>query len=360
MFPRMRRKSRKQQLLAVSKELRLPKRCRCLSRILKRIGIAAIILSLRGLGLGSSTGGETPEQLIRKTIANELRAESAHYMYRARTRTKDGLETRVFVRTTQGTADLLISINDQPSDQARQQAELGRLNYLISHPAEARRMLKEQQEEASRITRILQAMPDAFIYEFDPVDQPSSRTCTLRDSFVRLKMRPNPSYSPPTRIEQLLTGMQGFVVIDCIEYRVRRIDGILFKDVNFGWGVLGHLDKGGGFMVEQAQIGDGHWEIIRMDLNFTGRILLLKRLVIKSSEEFTSFQRLPENLTLDEGVALLKKQLTNPFSSTVTQFLPVARLYMNGEDLLVWGPQLPLFLMALCFSSRRSRNTGKE
>lgn len=270
-----------------------------------------MVLSVLGLAFNSSTPADTPDQLIRKTIANEIGAESVHFMYRSRTRTKDGFETRVFVRTKQGTAGILIRINDQPADLARQQAEIGRLNHIIDDPAAVRRMLKEQQEEADRSRRILEAMPNAFIYQFDdPKEQCTSRTGASRQSVVRLKMQPNPSYSPPTRIEQVLTAMQGSVVIDCSEYRIRKIDGTLFRNVNFGWGVIGHLDKGGRFVVEQAKVDDGHWETVRVDLNFTGKVLLFKRLVINSSEVLTSFQRLPDDLTLAEGVALLKKQIT--------------------------------------------------
>lgn len=278
---------------------------------LETIAIATMVLSVLGLAFNSSTPADTPDQLIRKTIANEIGAESVHFMYRSRTRTKDGFETRVFVRTKQGTAGILIRINDQPADLARQQAEIGRLNHIIDDPAAVRRMLKEQQEEADRSRRILEAMPNAFIYQFDdPKEQCTSRTGASRQSVVRLKMQPNPSYSPPTRIEQVLTAMQGSVVIDCSEYRIRKIDGTLFRNVNFGWGVIGHLDKGGRFVVEQAKVDDGHWETVRVDLNFTGKVLLFKRLVINSSEVLTSFQRLPDDLTLAEGVALLKKQIT--------------------------------------------------
>ena len=31
---------------------------------------------------------------------------------------------------------------------------------------------------------------------------------------VRLKFHPNPNYEPPTRVEQVLTGMQGVVLVD--------------------------------------------------------------------------------------------------------------------------------------------------
>ena len=125
---------------------------------------------------------------------------------------------------------------------------------------------------------------------------------------MRLKFRPNPKYEPPSHVEQVLQGMQGFLLIDANRHRIARIDGTLFKEVGFGWGILGHLDKGGRFLVEQADIGDGTWEIVHMSLAFTGKILIFKRLDIRSDEVFSDFHEVANNLTFAQGVELLKKQ----------------------------------------------------
>jgi hypothetical protein len=123
-----------------------------------------------------------------------------------------------------------------------------------------------------------------------------------------LKFRPNPAYQPPTRAEQVLEGMAGFVVIDPVARRIVRIDGTLFKEVAFGWGILGHLDKGGHFLVEQHDIGNGCWEVSRMSLNFAGKILMFKSLAIKSDEVFSDFRPVPDSITFAQGVEMLKAE----------------------------------------------------
>jgi hypothetical protein len=125
---------------------------------------------------------------------------------------------------------------------------------------------------------------------------------------VRLRFHPNPRYEPPSHVEQVLQGMQGQLLIDAQTHRIARIDGTLFKDVGFGWGILGHLDKGGRFLVEQSDLGDGSWDMARMSLAFTGRVLLFKRLDIKSTEVYSDFRPVPTSLTFAQGVELLKKQ----------------------------------------------------
>src|ERR1700745_4399852 len=99
---------------------------------------------------------------------------------------------------------------------------------------------------------------------------------------IRLKFRPNPKYDPPTHVEQVLQGMQGLMLIDARTHRIARIYGTLFRDVGFGWGILGHLDRGGHFQVDQADVNDNNWTIARMDLAFTGKILLFNSIELKS------------------------------------------------------------------------------
>src|SRR2546426_1171 len=124
---------------------------------------------------------------------------------------------------------------------------------------------------------------------------------------VRLKFRQTPGYNPPSRVEQVLTAMQGILLIDEQAKRIAKIDGTLVKNVGFGWGILGHLDRGGHFLVEQADVAGGHWEMSRMDLSFTGKALFFKNLSFKSNEIYSDFRPAPPNLTFAQGVELLKR-----------------------------------------------------
>ena len=117
-----------------------------------------------------------------------------------------------------------------------------------------------------------------------------------------------PSYSPPSRVEQVLAGMQGYLLIDGAAHRIARIDGTLFRDVNFGWGIIGHLDKGGYFRVQQADVGEGCWELTSMSLRVTGKILVFKGISMITDEIFSDFQRVPGDLPFAKGVDLLKSE----------------------------------------------------
>lgn len=60
--------------------------------------------------------------------------------------------------------------------------------------------------------------------------------------------------------------------------------------------------------MQQGTMGTGAWQITRMELDLTGKILLFKKLAFKSSQTFTDFREAPPNLTFEQGVQLLKKQ----------------------------------------------------
>lgn len=269
---------------------------------------AALLFASGTFAAAPQAPSEPPGELVRKTVANELKPGSDNYMFRSRKQAPWGSQAHIYVQTKDAIAGILVAENDRPIDAQKRQAELERLDYLVHNPGELRRKQKREKEDADRSTRIMRALPDAFLFQYDGTEQSRPGVGYANDDLVRLKFQPNPKYDPPSRVEQVLTGMQGRVLIDAVRYRIAKIDGTLYKDVSFGWGFFGHLDEGGRFQVDQSAIGDGDWEISRMVLNFTGKILLFKNLVINTSETFSDFQKVPSNLTFAQAVDLLKKQ----------------------------------------------------
>ena len=102
--------------------------------------------------------------------------------------------------------------------------------------------------------------------------------------------------------------MQGYLLVDAVHDRLASIDGTLFKEVGFGWGILGHLDRGGRFVVHQQELGGNLWEISSVSLTLTGKILLVKNLVVNSTEVFSGFKPVPSDLTFAQALDLLKKE----------------------------------------------------
>jgi len=248
-------------------------------------------------------------ELVRGAVANEVAANSnsTKHMFRARKQTAQGSQTKLYVETRDAMVGMTIASDDRPLAPQDIQTEESRLEGLAGNPDQLRRKHSQEQENGERTLRIVKALPDAFLYQYDGEESGGASGDAGRQ-LVRLRFRPNPAYRPPTHAEQVLAGMQGLLVIDPTSRRLARIDGTLFKEVAFGWGILGHLDKGGHFLVEQRDIGNGSWEVSRMSLNLTGKILMFKSLAMKSDEVFSDFRPVPNGITFAEGIEMLKAE----------------------------------------------------
>jgi len=252
-----------------------------------------------------------PAELVRKAVQNEIKAandDSARFLFRGTKTTPQGSTTFLYVETKEATAGLVIAYNGNPLTPEQRHAEEARVERFINHPEELKKKREQERASAERTLRIVRALPDAFLFEYDGEEQGSEGIGRAGETLVKLKFRPNPHYQPPSHVEEVLTGMQGYVLVDAAHYRLASIDGTLFKEVGFGWGILGHLDRGGRFTVQQQEVGDDVWEISSVRLRFTGKVLLFKTLHIVSTETFSGFKRVPPDLTFAQAVELLKKE----------------------------------------------------
>jgi hypothetical protein len=279
--------------------------------ILLGILLAGCATSLHANPPSPSSDLPSPIELVRAAVANEVASandDSVKHLLRSRKQTPQGSQTRLYVETQNAMAGMTIAYNDQPLTPEQMQGEENHLAGLVSDPDQLSHKHSQEQQTAERTLRIVKALPDAFLYDYDGEERGAADLGKDGGRLVRLKFRPNPSYEPPSRVEQVLEGMQGVILIDPVLQRIARIDGTLFKEVGFGWGILGHLDKGGHFLVEQRDVGDGSWEISRMSLRFDGRLLLFKTIAVKSDEVFSDFRRVPAETTFAQGVEMLKAE----------------------------------------------------
>ena len=273
--------------------------------------VAVIAISASVSAQNSATASPNPVELVRAAVANEVKAAhdtTIKFMFRSRKQTPKGAQTKIYVEANEALASKVVSENDRPLEPEQERAEANQLAALVSDPAQLHKKQAHDQQEVEHTLSILKALPDAFQYEYVGVEDSGSGLGKAGDKLVRLKFTPNPAYTPPTRVEQVLLGMEGYLLIDQKAQRLARVDGTLFKDVTFGWGIFGRLGKGGHFRVQKADIGDGFWEITQMTLNFNGKILLVKNLSIVSDEVFSDFQRLPDNVPFAQGVEMLKSE----------------------------------------------------
>lgn len=253
-----------------------------------------------------ASGEHSPQamrELMRRVSESEVKAndDRERLTYRMRDETPQETTVRAFVETKDGlTLGRTLLVNGAPPNAARQQKDEARLQKLLSDPSVVADKRKAQKRDEQRIQTMMKALPDAFTFEYEGTEAGGT------GQLIRVNFQPDPNFNPPNRETQILGGMQGTLWIDAKDERMEHIDARLVREVNFGWGILGHLDRGGSFDVRQRKIGD-RWEIDQMTLNFTGTILMFKSFVKKEKQVYSDFRIIPE-LPLAEAVALLNKE----------------------------------------------------
>jgi hypothetical protein len=239
-------------------------------------------------------------EFVRKAVANELSQEErdkSHYMFKLKKVTPKGTKIQQIVQTDQGSIARTVMVDGRPPTEDEKLAEEQKIQRLIGDSDEQKRRQKREKEDENRAQIMIRALPNAFFYQEIGRDGDT----------LKLRFRPDPNYQPQSHEESVYTGMAGELWLNVPQQRLRKIDAHLFHDVDFGWGILGRLYKGGSFMVEQQQVDGSHWDSTVMKLDLTGKAMLFKSLVYKEQEYESDFRRLPDHLTIAQGVDILKK-----------------------------------------------------
>jgi hypothetical protein len=228
-----------------------------------------------------------PHALVQAAIENELKDSYGHrapvrYLLRKKTRNTD--TTKEIVETHEGGVARLVANHGQPLTPTQLQTELQRLRDLASNPTAQQHRRHNEERDAGRIAGVMRLLPDAYTNQYQgPVQTPGGTA-------IRLTFSPNPHFSPPTLESRLLTGIQGEIWIDPTDLRVVRIEGHLFREVEYGWGILGTLYPGGTIRIDQSKTTECGWQLARLDLNMTGKELMLKSLRVVVEEEATNYR----------------------------------------------------------------------
>jgi hypothetical protein len=240
--------------------------------------------------------------LVAEVVHNELNAKSsAKFMFRNSKQTPEGSTVKEMIQTQDGVVARTVALNGKPLTPEQRAEDDKKLQDLLTDPSKMAAKRKEQKADDERVSKMFGELPKAFLFEYDGTEQGKS------GPLVRLKFQPNPAYQPSSHETSVYKAMSGTMLVDDSAKRLARIEATLFKEVSFGWGILGHLDKGGHFIVEQSKLAPDDWEPTSMNIQFTGKALFFHTINMHEIENNSDYQRVPDNLTLAQGIDMLKK-----------------------------------------------------
>jgi len=267
---------------------------------------AAVLLSLMmpvalpSLEPGSISRGDGGA--VGRALANELNAAQDHdhpMEYRLHRSSSRLTSIKQIIETKDGAVARLLSVNDAALSAADRQKDDARLDALLADPSRQHKRKQSEQDDTGRALKVLRALPKAFLFQYAGSETNGS-TILERYTFT-----PNPKFSSADLELLVLTAMSGTLTIDSTHQRVVRLEGHLQQDVDIGWGILGRLNKGGWILVEQADIGDGVWRIVRFQMVMNGRVFFKIR-SFDTTEEESQFAPVPLELTYQQAIQMLR------------------------------------------------------
>ncbi|MGD0901520.1 MAG: hypothetical protein ABR924_01135 [Terracidiphilus sp.] len=241
-------------------------------------------------------------QLVREVVFNELSDHRAHGYWRYWIERRTSRETRLEdqVETAEGPINRISLSNGRPLSPEAEVAERERLQRLLASPAEQARRRQEYEDDENRIGRILALLPDAFVYDYDGGDKDCQR----------LRFRPNPAYPAHSIEARIFHAMSGTLWVNTRYKRLARLDGRVDENVDFGYGILGRLYKGGWFSLQRTQVSSADWKTERLEVHMMARALLVKTFARETSEARGGFLPVPAGMNLAQGRLLLEEDQT--------------------------------------------------
>jgi hypothetical protein len=239
-------------------------------------------------------------QFVKDAIKHQLEADAAdhtHWRYHIHREDEKGSQDRDVIDTKDGQIARTLLINGKPLTPEQRSADELRMKKLVEDPEERAKRDKRAKEDEEKGIQMFKAIPDAFVFKYEGAE----------NGQIRLSFFPNPRYNAPTRELQVFRSLSGMIWIDRAALRMSRLDGSLFEDVTFGWGLLGRLNKGGTFSVRQSRVGDDHWEIVALDVKMAGHAVIFKTINVRQMQRISGFHRVSDTLTISEAYQLLEK-----------------------------------------------------
>jgi hypothetical protein len=257
---------------------------------------------------------EAPHDLIREVVFNELREHQHHsfWQYNVVKRTSQQTLLQEEVETSEGRVNRVVAINGATLSPREEQQEDDRLTRLLHDRGQQAKLKQQYDEDERHIGSMMSLLPDAFVYQYDGTEGEETR----------LRFVPNPAFRPPTYEARIFHSMAGTVWVNGREKRLARLKGQLISNVDFGYGLLGRVDKGGTFEMERHEVAPGIWKTRVVEVHISGHVILLKCIGKDQREVRSDFRPVPADLNVASAEALLEHTVAH--NQLASHMQPVA------------------------------------
>jgi hypothetical protein len=236
---------------------------------------------------------------VHAVVTNELAADAndhSRWMYRDDNKVPDAHTVKLVIQTSQGDLSKTVEKNGHPLTAQEQKEDERKIDTFVNDASVREKQKHGNEQDAEKANALTKLLPDAFLW-----------SVTGREGAeTTLHFKPDPKFDPPTREARVFAAMEGVMVVNTEQKRIKQLKGALTRDVNFGYGLLGKLDKGGTFEIERTQVAPGVWDITTTHIHIEGHALIFKSIGEQQDEVTSHYHPTPPSLTLAQAAKMLK------------------------------------------------------
>jgi len=240
--------------------------------------------------------------LVRETVNTEIakdKADHSRWIFYEVDKKPEKSVVQWVAQTSQGSIKRVIKKNGQPIAKPQQRQAV---QAFIRDTDAQQQQQQNDKKDGKEAESLLRMLPDGFLWSLKEKN----------DITTTFHFKPNPNFDPPSREASVFAAMEGDLTVNNQQHRIEKLRGTMTHDVNFGWGILGSLKKGGWFEVNRKQVAPGKWQINETHVHIQGRALLFKTISEQEDDFKSHFIRQADDVTLEQAAEAVMKQPNNP------------------------------------------------
>jgi hypothetical protein len=253
-----------------------------------------VALTFAGVAWPEVVSSQTAKELIGDACHNELqqREKRTLWSYLAERRSNSHVFREQVIETVDAPVRHLLAVDGYPPTSSQMKEENERNQELLNNASRRHALEKQQDDDDKKMEELLLIIPEAFVFE----DQgPEGRS-------ERIAFHPNPSFKPKTYEQRVLHVLDGTVFIDLDDRRIVRLSGSLQAPVEFGYGLIGHVQQGGTTDITRVHLSPGVWKTSAEKINIDGRFVILKTINKHQDETRTGFEPVVSGTTFAQAL----------------------------------------------------------
>ena len=187
-------------------------------------------------------------------------------MYLDDNKVPDGHTVKIVIQTAQGDLSKTLKKNGRAVTPDEQKSDERKIDDFVNDASVREKQKHNGEQDAEKAAALTKFLPDAFLWSI-----------TGREgALTRLSFTPDPKFNPTNRESRVFAAMEGIMVVHTEQKRITQLKGQLTRDVRFGYGLLGKLEKGGTFEIERQELKPGIWAITQTHIHIHGHALVFQ------------------------------------------------------------------------------------